>query len=433
MFFKNLVKSFFTIFILITILLLPNCVIGQENENVYVIPINGNINKATYQFVQKEVNKIEKFKPKAIIFEIDTYGGLISEAGKIKDLIFSLETPTISYVNNKAESAGVLITISSEKIAMSEGATIGSAETIPNDEKTLSLWVSWLRDAAERRGRDDEVIAAMADKDIEIDGLVKKGKLLNLNATRAKETGITDVIANSYEDILDYFNIEYNNIVKSDIDLRTNIAKYVSDPFVSTFLLMIGFIGLIVEVFTPGFGLGGTIGFIAFSLFFGGNILAGNSTWSALILFVVGIILLLIEAAAPGFGVPGVGGIISIFISIVLAMNSFKVAVISFSIAIIATAIVAVLLIKYGYKSPYLDKIILSTKLDKDHGYISSETKYDYLGKEGIAVTDLRPSGIISIDDKRLDSVSEGGFIEKGEKIKVIKVEGSKIIVKSIN
>lgn len=103
--------------------------------------------------MRSTLKDIEGNSPKAIIFEIDTYGGLIDEAEKIKNLIIDLKTPTISFVNNKAESAGVLITISSENVVMAESSTIGSAETIPNTEKVLSMWRSFLRDVAQLRGR----------------------------------------------------------------------------------------------------------------------------------------------------------------------------------------------------------------------------------------------------------------------------------------
>ena len=77
------------------------------------------------------MDKVIKENPKAIIFEIDTYGGVIVEAEKIKNLIISSPVPTIAYVNNKAESAGVLIAIAADNVVVSNTATIGSAETIP--------------------------------------------------------------------------------------------------------------------------------------------------------------------------------------------------------------------------------------------------------------------------------------------------------------
>ncbi|MTI65990.1 MAG: nodulation protein NfeD [Firmicutes bacterium] len=401
-----------------------------DNNDVYVIPIEGEINKATYQFVRDKVEEIKLKNPKAIIFKIDTYGGLIDKANDIKELIMDLDTKTIAFVDKKAESAGVLITISCESIVMSDRATIGAAETIPNTEKVMSLWLRWLTDTAKDRNRNPKVIASMADKDLEIKDLVNKGELLTLGNEDAKELGISDLTANSHKEILNKFNMENSNIINLNKDFKTKIAQFIVNPYIATFLLSVGFIGLLIELFTPGFAAGGTLSLIAFALFFGGNYLAGNSTLGSIILFIAGLILVIIELGIPGFGVPGIGGIVCVITSIVLASGSIETAILSLSIAVILTIVTAVLLIKYGARSPYLDKIILKTKQENDNGYTSMPMKDKYLNKKGIALTTLRPAGTILINDDRVDAVTEGGYIEKGCKIKVIKVQGTRVVVR---
>ena len=189
---------------------------------------------------------------------------------------------------------------------------------------------------------------------------------------------------------------------------------------------------MIIEIFTPGFGVGGTLSIIAFGLFFGGNILSGNSQWTSLILFITGLILLVIEGMVPGFGLPGISGIILVVIGVILAMNSLQSALMSLSVAIIVTTVITVFLIKYGHKSPYLEKIILSSQLKTEKGYTSARSKVDYLGKEGISVSELRPTGIVEINGERMDALSEGDYIDKSSKIEVVKVEGSKIFVRRL-
>ena len=407
-----------------------NFVFSEGAGDAYVVPIKGEINKATYNYLRSTLKEINKNSPSAIIFEIDTYGGLIDEAEKIKNLIIDLKIPTISFVNNKAESAGVLITISSKNVVMAESSTIGSAETIPNTEKVLSMWRSFLRDVAQLRGRDSQIIEAMADTDIYIEGISERGKLLNLTGKEALEYGVADFVSNDYEEILSFFKIPYNNVVKLEEGMELKLAKVLSSPYMSTLLLTLGFIGMVIEIFTPGFGIGGTISIIAFGLFFWGNIIAGNSQWTSLAIFVTGLILLIIEAIVPGFGLPGISGIILVIAGTILAMGTLTSALMSLSIAIIMTAIITILLIKYGHRSPLFDKIILTTHQKDEEGYLSTTTKDEYLGKEGITISELRPSGIIEIDGKRLDALSEGIFIPKGTPIKVARVEGSKIIVR---
>lgn len=415
---------------ILILLLLSTIVFSNSTGDVYVVPIQGEINKATYNYLNSTLKEIKKGSPQAIIFEIDTYGGLIDQAERIKNLIIDLDVPTISYVNNKAESAGVLITLSSEKVVMANSSTIGSAETIPNTEKVLSMWRSFLRDVAQLRGRDPEIVEAMADTDVYIAGISERGKLLNLTSSEALELGICDLVSNDYDEMLKFFNIPQANMIKLEEGMELKLAKILASPYMSTLLLTIGFVGMVIELFTPGFGIGGTISIIAFGLFFGGNIIAGNSQWTSLAIFVTGLILLIIEAIVPGFGLPGISGIILVIAGTILAMGTITSALVSLSIAIILTAIITILLIKLGHKSPHLEKIVLTTHQKDEEGYLSASTKEEYLGKEGMTVSELRPSGIIEIDGKRLDALSEGSFIPKETPIKIVRVEGSKIFVR---
>ena len=182
---------------------------------------------------------------------------------------------------------------------MANSATIGSAETIPNTEKIMSMWRAILRDTAQYRDRNYKIIEAMADKDIKIDGITEEGKLVNLTAKEALEYGIADNISNDYKSILEFFNIEASRVIEVEEGFQVKLAKYISSSSISTILLAIGFIGVVVEIFTPGFGIGGIASIIAFGLYFGGNILAGNSDWISLTLFVIGLILLVIEGMVP--------------------------------------------------------------------------------------------------------------------------------------
>ncbi|WP_243109357.1 NfeD family protein [Anaerophilus nitritogenes] len=429
--------------IILLILFVSTCmgsVYGENKKNVYIIPIKGEINPAVTQFVDQSIQEAEADPSSvAIIFEIDTLGGMIQEATKIRDLIMKTSLHTIAFVNNKAESAGVLITISGKNIVMSEGSTIGSAETIPYTEKNISYWKGELRATAEQRGRDAKLIESMADRRIEIKDIddpkkyiVKKGELLNLTTKEAEKLKFTDLVSRDYDEILRNFKIENTEKIYVKPDLKVSIAQLVSSSVFLPVLLSIGFIGMIVEIFTPGFGIGGTISLIAFVTFFGGSVLAGNAGIMVILLFILGIILLLVEMVVPGFGAPGIGGVLCMITSIVLASNSLILGMTSLIIAFLLTMIVAGILIKYGPKNKYLDKIILSTKLEKEKGFVSIKEDLSLIGKEGITMTDLRPSGMVQIEQKRIDVVTQGEFIEKNTMIKIIKIEGRRIIVQKI-
>lgn len=213
---------------------------------------------------------------------------------------------------------------------------------------------------------------------------------------------------------------------------RDKLASIISNPFISTLFLTLGFVGMVIEIFTPGFGIGGVISIVFFGLFFGGNIIAGNSHWASLLFFIIGLILLVVEAMVPGFGLPGISGIIMLAVGIIMATGDISSAVMSLSVALMVTAVVAVVFIKIGYKSPLFNKIVLETKFTKEKGYNSSSLQEQLLDKEGVAITDLRPSGIIEIDGTRIDALSEGNYIDRGAQVKIYKVEGSKIFVRRL-
>lgn len=423
----------FSLALIVILLLVPSLNFAESNDKVYVVPIRGEINRATKNYVKDVLDDLNnEGKVSAIIFQIDTYGGLIEEANDIKELIVSTSIPTISFVNNKAVSAGVLITISSEKVVMSPNAVIGSAETIPSTEKVLSLWRSWLRDTANFRGRNPDVIEAMADKDLVIEGLTEDGKLVNLTSREAFEYGIADYISKDYKDIAEHFGYSNAEIVEKGESLQIKLAKYISSPYLSSLILSIAFVGLVVEIMTPGFGIGGTISIIGFGLYFGGNILAGNSNWTSLALFILGIILLIIEIIVPGFGLPGISGIIFVTIGVVLAMDSVLNALLSISVAIIITTCITIILVKRGFKSKLFKSIVLTNETRKEKGYLSSHVDDSLLGKSGLAVSELRPSGFVNIEGNRLDVLSDEGYISMGTEVKIVRIEGSKIFVRRI-
>lgn len=414
---------------------------GAQNErNVYIIPIKGEINPAVTQFVKSSIQKAQE-DPNgvAIIFEIDTLGGMVNEAIKIRDEIFKTPLHTISFVNKKAESAGVLLTISSDEIVMAKGSTIGSAETIPYTEKNISYWKGELRATAQEKGRDPLLVEAMADRRIEIvdqndseEYVVKEGELLNLTTNEAQNLGFTDLISNNYEEILSAFDVEYSKIIPIEQSIKIKMTQWVASSLVLPILLSAGFIGIIVELFVPGFGIGGTIGFISFAVFFWGSVLAGNTSVAIILLFVTGIFLLLIEVFAPGFGAPGIGGLICIVISIIISSESIALGLSSLGIAFFLAILAVILLLKYAPKNKYFDKIILGMELKKDKGFVSTETKENLLGLEGLVISSLRPSGAVEVGGQKIDVVTEGEFIEPGSRVKIIKVEGRKIVVRKI-
>lgn len=401
----------------------------SQDLDVYVVPIHGDITSVTVSVVKEGIEDALEQNASAIIFDIDTYGGYIDAAEKIRNEIIDVDIPTIAYVNNKAESAGVLITLSAEKVAMNTVSTIGSAETIPNTEKVMSMWLAMLRDTATYRSRDPLLATAMADQEVYIRGLKEKGRLLNLTAKEAMELKFIDTVAGNYEDLLDNLGIDYNNIISSNMSPRNRLSSILTNPTFNTIMLIIGFIGAAAEIFLPGFGIAGAISIIGFGLFFAGNLITGSAEWMSLMLFLLGLTLIGVELMLPGFGLPGISGIIITFTGLVLSMRDFYSAILSLSIAIIVSTVFSVVIVKMGFTSPLFTRIVLNTNLETKDAHQGYEFEH-LIGLTGVALTVLRPSGTVDINGIRYDAITNGEFISSGEDIMVSDVVGQKIIVR---
>lgn len=421
-------KKIIITFLFIMFLLQGNAF--AANETVYVISLDSEVNAGMLNYLKHGINEAESNNADLILIQIDTLGGRIDSAEAISREILGTRIRTASFVNTKAESAGVLLSISADDFYMAPASTIGSAEPIPNSEKTLSYWRSLLETTAERTGRDPQLVAAMADSAISIDGVVDEGRLLNLTTNKAMELEFIDGIANSRADI--YTSLGYENVNEVIVSKRTsdNIIGFISSAVVSQILLTAAFIGIVIEVITPGLGIGGLIGIVGFALFFAGSILSGSTTTFAVLIFVLGIVLLTIEVFIPGFGVFGIGGIIAIFGSIVMASSSTAQAIFSILIALVVTTIVIALIIKYIPKRNLSKTLFLDANLDKEGGFVSSKEVIELIGREGKSLTYLRPSGKIDIDGQIYDATTSGMYISKDTKVVVLNSVGSRLIVK---
>ncbi|WP_423799129.1 NfeD family protein [Neobacillus sp. SAB-20_R2A] len=210
------------------------------------------------------------------------------------------------------------------------------------------------------------------------------------------------------------------------------MVEFLMNPVVVTVLLTIGGVGLVLELFSPRFGLSGLIGLLALVLFFYGHFMAGYAGVGTLVLFAGGILLLFFELFLPG-AVAGTLGLAALILSFFLAGEDALQMGVSILISIFLTTLVFFLMIKVlGKKLVLFNKMVLFDSAKKEDGYVSNINRTDLLGKEGVALTILRPAGTAIFNNERVDVVSEGGFIAQNAKIKVIKVEGARIVVREV-
>ncbi|MFO7815783.1 MAG: nodulation protein NfeD [Halanaerobiales bacterium] len=418
------------IFLVLIIIILFSFNVNAQ-DIVYQIPIQGDIDQAMFSFFSRSFDEAVEKGANKIIVKIDTYGGYVDPAISIKDIIINSNIETVTYVSNRAWSAGALIALAGDQLVMKEGSSIGAAETRPNEEKYISALRKEFKATAEARSRNSDIAEAMVDVDISIEGVIERGKLLTLTAEEADNNDISNKVVNSNDDFYDYLGVAQgtvNNIEPQTID---RFVQIVTNPYMSTFLLIIGFSALIFELLVPGFGVGGTVGLISLGLFFSGYVINGLASWGIIVLFLVGLILIILEAfVVPGFGVTGIGGMISIFVSLYFLFPTPQIAINIIATTLIATVFLTLIIAKYFGSSKVWSRISLGTSQTTDIGYVAANDNKQIINKTGITLTPLRPAGIVEIDNRRIDVVSEGGFVDKGEKVIVIDVKGSKVLVK---
>ena len=423
-------------FLLIFILILSlfyTLSISAESDLVYKIPIEGTVNPGMVNLVQKGINEAETAAADTIIFKIDTYGGLVDSAIKIKDAIFDTQLNTITFVSNRAWSAGALIALSGSKLVMIKGSSIGAAETRPKEEKYISALRKEFKATAERRGKNSKLAAAMVDADISVEGTIAKDKLLTLTSSEAKTHNMSDLLVKDFQGLVEAFNLKSAEIVEVGLTLSEKMARIVTNPNISTFLLTLGLIALVFEAIAPGWGIGGTVGLLSLGLFFSGFIITGSTGWGLIVLFLVGLILIFLEIfVVPGFGITGTGGLTALFVSLFFMFPTPEIALRVLAAVLLFSIIGSYFLIKIFGMSRIWNNISLKESQTSETGYVAHLNKSDLVGKKGKTKTPLRPAGIAEIDQKRVNVVSQGDFIEKDEIVKVVSVSGSSIVVKKI-
>lgn len=159
----------------------------------------------------------------------------------------------------------------------------------------------------------------------------------------------------------------------------------------------------------------------------------GNVSWIAALCFLIGLILVVVEMHIPGFGASGIGGGALLIIGIVLTAKSLLDAFILILLVLLLLGLAMTVVLQSAAKGKLNKSLVLSHSLNKESGYIGTEDLEYFVGKEGKAITVLRPAGTADFDGVRLDVVSEGEFIQKGTEVLITSVQGRRIVVKPKN
>lgn len=431
----RVVSGYLLLFISI-LLILPSLPVNASE--IYRIPIKDEVEKGLYAFLQRAFEEAEEAGADVVILDINTPGGFVDSAENIAKLMDETPLKTVAFINHNALSAGAFIALHADEIYMVPSGRIGAAKVIDGagnaaEEKANSAWLASMKTAAESSDRDPLYALAMADESIDLpEYRAGEGKLLTLSATEAEEVGYSEGTVASIDELLQKLELKEATVTSVNETFAEKVARFVTNPIIVPILLSIASLGLVVELYSPGFGVAGTMGLTAIGLFFFGHMVAGLAGYESIILFVIGVGFIIAELFLPG-AIAGIIGAALIIGSILLAGGNVVHMGIAVLIALIVAILGMVILMKFfGKNLKVFNKIILKDATDTEHGYVSNVNRYELLGRMAVSMTPLRPSGTIMLDGERIDAVTEGGYVDANKVVKIIKVEGSRTVVREV-
>ncbi|MEK6608050.1 MAG: NfeD family protein, partial [Myxococcota bacterium] len=417
---------------------------------VVVVPIKGDIDLGLAPFVERVTSGLRDGD--TLIFDIDTFGGRVDAGVRIRDAILGAKPRTVAFVNRRAISAGALIALAADVIAMTPGGTIGAATPVqmgmpsegmkPVEEKVVSYMRKEMKATAEAKGRRSDIAEAMVDSDVEIEGINKKGKVLTLTTDEAVKHGIAAYQVGTLVELQEKLGVAGRAPEHAAVNWAERVARALTNPVVSSLLMTVGFLGLLIELYTGGHGFALLASLVCLGLFFFGHMVVRLAGWEEIALFAAGAILLGVEIfVIPGFGLTGALGILAIVASLVMALVDLGPipldvswasgilvrAVAQVMWAIVLTTALGVAAARVLPRTPIGRRLVLAAA---STGRASTLEADPLLAQDGVAATDLRPGGMVLVGGQRLDAVSDGPFIEKGTAIKVLRVEGGHVVVR---
>lgn len=449
------------------LLLLPGLSSAQTPDDgdgpVYRIGVTGTIDLGLAPYMDRVLREAENAGAAAVIIEIDTPGGRLDAVIQMRDSLIDADVRTIALVDSTAFSAGALVAIASDEIWMTPGAVMGAATPVLGgtgeaaDEKTVSAVRATFAATARENGRDPVIAEAMVDVRVVVDGLVNDEQLLTLTVDDAFEVGYADGLVRNFDALLVELGLDGNELIDTSPTLAEQVVRVLTNPLLSGLLLLGGFLLIIGDLFSGGIGVSALIGAAVLGVFFWGHLLAGLAGWEDIALVALGLGLIAVEVfVLPGFGVAGILGLISLGIGSFMAMiyrdfdfvtnDDLWRAGITVSFVMVAATIGFVLIIMLVARKGGPSGLVLSTKVGTgetvteraNNGWLKwfdgdarleadrverpedAVARPSLVGRTGVSVTDLRPGGIVEIDGHRIDVVTSGEFIGRGQPVEVI-------------
>jgi len=425
--------------------------VSAQAPVVYVLDLNDEVDAKMWMQARRALDEAGVLDARLLVVHINTYGGAVDAADSIRTAIMRTPIPTVAFVDPNAASAGSLITLACDSVYMAPGGSYGASSVVNQageimPDKYQSYMKSIMRATAESHGKvwseTDSAWTWRRDPAI-AEGFVNPDSVITLTPEEAMAVGYAEGQASSVDDVIRrHIDGDYR-VERFEATVTDHIIGFLASAGVRAILIMLILGGIYFEMQTPGLGFAGGVAFVAAVMYFLPTIVTGTMAPWVVVAFIIGIVLLALELfVIPGFGVCGVTGIIAILAALVggmlntgsingiYAVDFIQAIVISAIGLILSVALVWYLTSKHGPR--WARRVAtLETDLKVSEGYIGVDSSIArYVGKEGEAVTDLRPAGKINIDGEEFDAVSLSGFIEAGTKIKAERFENAQLYVR---
>ncbi len=422
----------------------------NNSKKVYRFNIDEEIAPPASLRVEKAMEEAKNLKSDIIIVHINTFGGTLDDADKIRTAFLQSPVPVYAFIDNNAASAGALISIACDSIYMHSGSSIGAATVVDQTgqvqpDKYQSYMRSLMRTTAESRGRRTDIAEAMVDPDIFVPGVSDSGKVLTFTTAEAIKYGYCEAEVENVQQLLNHAGVKEYTIQEQRYSFIDKLIGFLVKPVVSGILIMLIIGGIYFELQQPGIGFPLILALSAAALYFAPLYLDGLATYWEIIIFFIGIVLIILELFVfPGFGVSGVMGIICVVTGLVFSM----VGNIGFDFSFVPSAVIAnrlmitllaiaialplsIFLGKKLFESSLFGGLALNTTESTSEGFtVASDNEVSLIGAKGTAATILRPAGKVIISGKHYDAVAQLGYIEKDSQVEVVDYVNGSLVVK---
>lgn len=474
----------------------PDPLMGRTPD-AYVWTLKGDVDGAMRESVTRVLGDVRKKKGNVLVLVIACDGTDVDEARKLAEKLIDAQTgdepvQVIGFVPERANNAAAVIALGCSELVMTkpkgaEGeaqeAEFGNLDRFLKAAKAteISAQHKSVRELAERQGHPPLLVDAMFERELEVvrarakdnprrtrlltrkdltdpqvakdwleDKVIKApGLPFSANASLALELGIArfTVPTKDLAEVTTVYGLK--DAKNPDPGWVDRFADFLRIPAVAVILVMVGFIGLILELKVPGLTVPGITAALCFVLvFWSQSRFSGEMFVLALLLFILGLVLLGLEIfVLPGFGVCGISGILFLLAGLGLVTMEkvpdstagwveFGTRTSYYLFALIGALFFAFMIAKLLPQMPGANRLMLAPPPDAPASTApelpGASEAAELLGAIGTTTTALRPAGVVRFGDKFVDVVSDGGFIPTGTRVQVIAVEGTRIVVKEV-